>query len=412
MNSQPLLAQLNTALAGKQPLDSDLTALSGLATTAWGRQVLTLADSAAALTCLGAGTAATKDVPASGNASSSQVVKGDDTRLQAAADLTSHVALKNAHGVTRELITFTPQTPVHIPGNLLTHDQQTGQSGWTNVTPGQMTMTSVTDAGADGGGALRYTLGAGFNGYAYGSAIALGVTPDQSYTLSYRAKQVSGSAASKGVNADAYFRNAGGTPIAPTFNMGTKTIGVLGNGDVVCTVTVTAPAGAVTVVFNPYVHPSFGWLPGDVVDFSVLCGRTSPTIPESSGVADLTPDTGSGCWRVDANGHLMVTGSNGGSARAYKATVAPADASQLHVMTSAKLPGDPPSICRIVVAQSPWLEAFYTQPAAPSAGWASFDLSLFVPAVGSTTTAIYFEASPANGGFLTFMRPLLTWSTT
>lgn len=37
-----------TALAGKQPLDSDLTAIAALTTTAWGRALLTLADSAAA----------------------------------------------------------------------------------------------------------------------------------------------------------------------------------------------------------------------------------------------------------------------------------------------------------------------------------------------------------------------------
>jgi hypothetical protein len=94
-------ASITTALSNKQPLDSDLTALAGLATTAWGRQVLTLADSAAALTYLGAGTAATKDVPASGNASSTQVVKGDDTRLQAAADLASHASANGAgvHGL-------------------------------------------------------------------------------------------------------------------------------------------------------------------------------------------------------------------------------------------------------------------------------------------------------------------------
>lgn len=124
-------ASVTTALSNKQPLDSDLTALAGLATTAWGRQVLTLADSAAALTYLGAGTAATKDVPASGNASSTQVVKGDDARLQAAADLASHASANGAG--------------VHGLGTISTQSASS-----VGITGG--TITGITDlAVADGG---------------------------------------------------------------------------------------------------------------------------------------------------------------------------------------------------------------------------------------------------------------------
>lgn len=48
-----VLAALASALTGYQPLDSDLTAISALATTAFGRALLTLADAAAARATLG-----------------------------------------------------------------------------------------------------------------------------------------------------------------------------------------------------------------------------------------------------------------------------------------------------------------------------------------------------------------------
>ncbi|BBF70181.1 hypothetical protein [Sphingomonas bisphenolicum] len=43
------------ALGGKQPLDSDLTAIAALSTTTWGRALLTLADAAALRSLLGCG---------------------------------------------------------------------------------------------------------------------------------------------------------------------------------------------------------------------------------------------------------------------------------------------------------------------------------------------------------------------
>lgn len=48
---------LSTALSGKQPLDSDLTAIAALTTTAYGRSFLTLADETAARNYVGLGTA-------------------------------------------------------------------------------------------------------------------------------------------------------------------------------------------------------------------------------------------------------------------------------------------------------------------------------------------------------------------
>lgn len=49
-------SDLSAALAAKQPLDSDLTAIAALSTTSFGRSLLELANAAAARTALGAGT--------------------------------------------------------------------------------------------------------------------------------------------------------------------------------------------------------------------------------------------------------------------------------------------------------------------------------------------------------------------
>lgn len=53
------IEQAQTDIAGKQPLDSDLTAIAALSTTSYGRALLALADAAAGRTALGLGTAAT-----------------------------------------------------------------------------------------------------------------------------------------------------------------------------------------------------------------------------------------------------------------------------------------------------------------------------------------------------------------
>ncbi|MBZ5736508.1 hypothetical protein K8Z61_18610 [Nocardioides sp. TRM66260-LWL] len=57
-NDPNFAASITAVLAGKQPLDADLTQISALATTAYGRAFLTLADAAAARGALGLGTAA------------------------------------------------------------------------------------------------------------------------------------------------------------------------------------------------------------------------------------------------------------------------------------------------------------------------------------------------------------------
>jgi hypothetical protein len=56
-------AALSSGLAGKQPLDADLTALSGIGSTSFGRALLTKVDAAAVRSYIGAGTSSSPYSP-------------------------------------------------------------------------------------------------------------------------------------------------------------------------------------------------------------------------------------------------------------------------------------------------------------------------------------------------------------
>lgn len=71
------LSNLPTQLAGYQPLDADLTAISALSTTAYGRSFLPLLDAAAGRSHLGLGTLATQSGTFSGTSSGTNT--GDQT---------------------------------------------------------------------------------------------------------------------------------------------------------------------------------------------------------------------------------------------------------------------------------------------------------------------------------------------
>ena len=81
------------AIAASQPVDSDLTAIAALATTAYGRAFLVLADAAAGRTALGLGTAAlaaTGDFDVTGAAAAAQAASQPvDSDLTAIAALTT-----------------------------------------------------------------------------------------------------------------------------------------------------------------------------------------------------------------------------------------------------------------------------------------------------------------------------------
>lgn len=92
-NDPNFAATITTALAGKQPLDSDLTAIASLTTTTFGRSFLALADATAGRSTLGLGTAATQAstaFDAAGAAAAAQAASQPvDSDLTAIAALTT-----------------------------------------------------------------------------------------------------------------------------------------------------------------------------------------------------------------------------------------------------------------------------------------------------------------------------------
>jgi hypothetical protein len=96
--------------------------------TATGTALATASDQAAGRTALGLGTAATRDVPSSGNASSTQAVLGSDTRLTDRRAPLDHAATHGMLGVD-------PISPLDIGAANAVH-------GHGNITPGGLLGTT------------------------------------------------------------------------------------------------------------------------------------------------------------------------------------------------------------------------------------------------------------------------------
>lgn len=222
---------------------------------------------------------------------------------QLQADLTSHVALKNAHGVTRVLYTFASATPVHIPGNLLSHDQQRGISGWNSF--GGSSVHAPT-GGPDGGGERTVTASStslfGMNS----EYIACAPGDVRTYTIRFRASEA---VASGDVYVSIVFLNSSFGYISSSTALPVVAAGV----DFTATVTTPlggAPAG--TAWIGVQIYRFTGHTVGSTLSASVACFRTSPTIPSSIGVAPsafaVTGGAGGVCIKLGSRG-IVVTSS-------------------------------------------------------------------------------------------------------
>lgn len=89
--NKPVSTATQTALDGKQPFDSDLTAIAALSTTSYGRALLALADAAAGRTAFGLGTAATMASGAFDTAGAAAAAQAASQPLD--SDLTAIAAL-------------------------------------------------------------------------------------------------------------------------------------------------------------------------------------------------------------------------------------------------------------------------------------------------------------------------------
>lgn len=119
------------AQAASQPLDSDLTAIAALATTSFGRALLTLADAAAARTAIGA---------ASGTGSASGTNTGDQT-ITLTGDVTG-----SGTGSFATTVYAPPGTEKYAAGSWYSNEVPTG--GLRSVAPGAIMFFPIDLQGA------------------------------------------------------------------------------------------------------------------------------------------------------------------------------------------------------------------------------------------------------------------------
>lgn len=196
-------------LAAKQPLDSDLTAIAALSTTAFGRALLALADAAALRTAGGLGTAAVVDTGTS--AANVPTITQADARYQPLdSDLTAIAALSTTSygrsvlaladaAADRVLSGAAPLSATYITqtaNSELSAEQALGSlaSGYlkntttTGVLSVQATPIPQADLGSGSGGAgTKFLADDQTYKTVSGSADGLGLTPTAVKTANYTA---------------------------------------------------------------------------------------------------------------------------------------------------------------------------------------------------------------------------------
>lgn len=143
------------AIAACQPLDSDLSAIAALSTTPFGRALLTMADAAAGRTTLGLGTAATSASTAFDAAGAAAAAQAASQPLD--ADLTAIAALATT-SYGRSLLTLADAAAAAVTFAAAGFQMggNTDFNGWTAINLGMLGFFPVTvsqlppAAGADG----------------------------------------------------------------------------------------------------------------------------------------------------------------------------------------------------------------------------------------------------------------------
>jgi hypothetical protein len=224
----------------------------------------------------------------------------DTTRAVTPAGLAAAL-LPLAVETSREVRTFTAATPPLIPGNLLSHGQQRGVSGWTQYIG---TLAQNVSGGADGGGEIQVAAAGGGTVAAYTStALYATVTAGVSYTATAWLRLP---VAGRTMTIRIWWQTSGGADISSSVGSVTSTAG----DPVLATVTGTAPVTAARAYVQVGASSTAA---AEVFAASLVALRTSPTAPDSSGVVGVTA-TGSAAVKLSGTSVVVTSSASGGGA--------------------------------------------------------------------------------------------------